>query len=222
MTKARSNATAPNAKGTLVVGNGTDASTTLAVASTAGYLLTVDSAETTGLKWAAPAAGGAYTLLSTTAISGSTVSVSSISGSYTELIIVVTDFKASSDNSQPTFRFNNDSGNNYAAYSVISGVSYSGNVSGVDKVWFAGQTGGGAGLDNASDDGIAVMRIFRYAATDAFKTGQMVIAYPQNDGYWYAVNTGFAYKNTSAINRFDLSCSGGWASQGNIYIYGAN
>jgi len=53
MTKARSNATAPNAKGTLVVGNGTDASTTLAVASTAGYVLTVDSAEATGLKWAA-------------------------------------------------------------------------------------------------------------------------------------------------------------------------
>lgn len=58
MTKARSNATAPNAKGTLVVGNGTDASTTLAVASTAGYLLTVDSAEATGLKWAAPSAAG--------------------------------------------------------------------------------------------------------------------------------------------------------------------
>lgn len=57
MTKARSNATAPNAKGTLVVGNGTDASTTLAVASTAGYVLTVDSAEATGLKWAAAGSG---------------------------------------------------------------------------------------------------------------------------------------------------------------------
>jgi hypothetical protein len=58
MTKSRSNAVAPAAKGQLVVGTGTDASTTLAVASTAGYLLTVDSAESTGLKWAAPAGGG--------------------------------------------------------------------------------------------------------------------------------------------------------------------
>jgi hypothetical protein len=58
MTKSRSNAVAPAAKGQLVVGSGTDASTTLAVASTAGYVLTVDSAEATGLKWAAAAAGG--------------------------------------------------------------------------------------------------------------------------------------------------------------------
>ena len=57
MTKSRSNAVAPAAKGQLVVGSGTDASTTLAVASTAGYLLTVDSAETTGLKWAAASTG---------------------------------------------------------------------------------------------------------------------------------------------------------------------
>ena len=57
MTKSRSNAVAPAAKGQLVVGSGTDASTTLAVASTAGYVLTVDSAETTGLKWASAGAG---------------------------------------------------------------------------------------------------------------------------------------------------------------------
>lgn len=52
MTKSRSNATAPNAKGTLVVGSGTDASTTLAV-GTNNYVLTADSAEASGLKWAA-------------------------------------------------------------------------------------------------------------------------------------------------------------------------
>ena len=52
MTKSRSNATAPNAKGTLVVGSGTDASSTLAVGS-ANQVLTVDSSTATGLKWAA-------------------------------------------------------------------------------------------------------------------------------------------------------------------------
>ena len=44
-----------DAKGDLIVGTGSDAASRLAVASTAGYLLSVDSAEATGLKWAAPA-----------------------------------------------------------------------------------------------------------------------------------------------------------------------
>jgi hypothetical protein len=45
------------AKGDLLVGTGADTLAALTVASTAGYLLTVDSGETTGLKWAAPATG---------------------------------------------------------------------------------------------------------------------------------------------------------------------
>jgi hypothetical protein len=47
-----------DAKGDLLVGSANDTVSRLAVASTAGWLLSVDSAETTGLKWAAPAAGG--------------------------------------------------------------------------------------------------------------------------------------------------------------------
>jgi hypothetical protein len=42
-----------DAKGDLIVGTGADAAGRLAVASTAGYLLSVDSAESTGLKWIA-------------------------------------------------------------------------------------------------------------------------------------------------------------------------
>ena len=56
VTVTNSMATAIDAKGDLVVGTGADTFGRLAVASTAGYLLAVDSTETTGLKWAAPAA----------------------------------------------------------------------------------------------------------------------------------------------------------------------
>jgi hypothetical protein len=58
VTVTNSMATAIDAKGDLVVGTGADTFSRLAVASTAGYLLSVDSAESTGLKWAAPAGGG--------------------------------------------------------------------------------------------------------------------------------------------------------------------
>jgi hypothetical protein len=54
VTVTNSMATAIDAKGDLVVGTGADTFSRLAVASTAGYLLSVDSAEATGLKWAAP------------------------------------------------------------------------------------------------------------------------------------------------------------------------
>jgi hypothetical protein len=59
VTVTNSMATAIDAKGDLVVGTGADTFSRLAVASTAGYLLSVDSAEATGLKWAAPA-GASY------------------------------------------------------------------------------------------------------------------------------------------------------------------
>lgn len=187
---------------------------------TAGQVLQVNSGATAP-EWATPAGGGGYTLLSTTAISGQTINVTGISTSYTELIIVVTDYKAVNDNNDPIFRFNNDSGSNY----VYSGTSFgsvanSGSVSGVASIPF----GGGSGLDNAANDGFAVLRLFRYAATDAFKAGHAYFCYPQNDGYFTAANLGFAYKSTSAISQFNLimTQAAGFASQGNIIIYGAN
>jgi len=50
-------ATAVDAKGDLIVGTGADTFARLAV-GTNGHTLVADSAETTGLKWAAPAGGG--------------------------------------------------------------------------------------------------------------------------------------------------------------------
>jgi hypothetical protein len=50
-------ATAVDAKGDLIVGTGADTFARLAV-GTNGHTLVADSAETTGLKWAAPASGG--------------------------------------------------------------------------------------------------------------------------------------------------------------------
>ena len=57
VTITNSMATAIDAKGDLIVGTGADAFSRLAVGATNGMVLTVDSAEATGLKYAVPAAG---------------------------------------------------------------------------------------------------------------------------------------------------------------------
>lgn len=57
VTVTNSMATAIDAKGDLIAGTGADAFARLAV-GTNGYVLTADSAESTGIKWAAPAGGG--------------------------------------------------------------------------------------------------------------------------------------------------------------------
>jgi hypothetical protein len=57
ITKATASSVAPAAKGDLVVGSGTNDAAVLSV-GTNGYLLTADSAEATGIKWAAAPGGG--------------------------------------------------------------------------------------------------------------------------------------------------------------------
>lgn len=115
MTKARSNATAPAAKGEIVVGTGSDVSGILAAGS-ANQVLTVDSATATGLKWAAaPTSQDNWVLLNPggTALTGAgTITVSGISG-RNKIAMFVDDASATENGPYFAFRINGDTGNNY-------------------------------------------------------------------------------------------------------------
>jgi hypothetical protein len=90
-------------------------------------VLTADSAQALGLKWATPAAPSrAITLVSTTTMSGATHTVSGLSGdTFSWQIVDATNNTAGANIS---FRINADSGSNYA-YSSFSAHSYSTYVS---------------------------------------------------------------------------------------------
>jgi hypothetical protein len=110
VTITNSMATEIDAKGDLVVGTGADTFARLAV-GTNGHTLVADSAETTGLKWAAPAAGGAYTSIASGSLSSNAVNITSISGSYTDLYLVIKDLALNADG-EMSIRMNNDSNSN--------------------------------------------------------------------------------------------------------------
>jgi len=74
-------------KGDILVATG-NANPVRQAVGTDGQVLTADSAQADGVTWATPSSGG-MTLLSTTTLSGTTTTISSISGAYTDLLIIV-------------------------------------------------------------------------------------------------------------------------------------
>ena len=103
-------------KGDLIAATGASTPARLAVGATNGQVLTVDSAEATGMKWAA-AGGGGLTSIATGSLSGTSVTISSIVGTYKNLILSI-DNPYHSSQPQMGLRFNGDSGaSNYRSAS---------------------------------------------------------------------------------------------------------
>jgi hypothetical protein len=86
--------------------------------------IVADSAETTGLKWAAPASGGGMTLLQSLTLSGASTTSSSLSGSYKMLRCIYYDVLATDQYNVAAIglRVNGDSSSIYATV----GMDYSG------------------------------------------------------------------------------------------------
>jgi hypothetical protein len=131
VTVTNSMATAIDAKGDLVVGTGADTFSKLTV-GTNGYLLTADSAEATGLKWAAAAAaGGGLDLISTTSFSAvSSQSVSScFSATYDNYLIKINNTTIATSNGNIDLRLRvggSDTTTNYRRqYIAANGASLS-------------------------------------------------------------------------------------------------
>jgi hypothetical protein len=84
---------------------------------TAGQVLTVNSGATAP-EWTTISAGG-MDLLSTTTLSGTTVTVSAISGSYDHLLVTWNGVYHSAGG-DPYFRFNSDTGSNYSDWNLAT------------------------------------------------------------------------------------------------------
>jgi len=100
-----------DAKGDLITATAADTPARLAV-GTNGQYLSADSTASTGLAWASVSAGG-MTLISTTTLTGSTVTLSSIPQTYNELVIYVESFRPTLNVNQMALRIASDANARY-------------------------------------------------------------------------------------------------------------
>jgi len=106
-------ATTITAAGDIVVGTGSGTYDNLPIGTT-GQVLTADTTVSPyKVKWATASSGGAYTLLTSGSLTGSSVTSATLSGSYTDLKIVVTQYQGATDDTYLAIRFNGDTGTNY-------------------------------------------------------------------------------------------------------------
>ena len=217
ITKATASSVAPAAKGDLVVGSATNDSSVLSVGS-ANQVLTVDSSTATGLKWATASSGGGITLLSTTTLTGSSVTVNSISGSYNTLRIELKDFRTSMDDRSILLRFNGDTGNNYNVCTIHMNVGTLTGSAGTGSNLFIAKSNISSTAINL---GQARIDIPLYAST----------SYNKFEQHWYgSINPGGTqagagagrYASTSAITSITIYPDAGNFDAGTMLIYGVN
>lgn len=217
-------ATIFDAKGDLIAATAADTAARLGVGAN-GTVLTADSAEATGLKWATPAGGATWTLLNSggTAFGGANITISSITNN--DLMIVIAGFSDGTGQPQGIVRVNGSSSSIYANWGgrYFSDSSYSPNNV---------QGGFGVGTEilllrgaaNAASTGDAYLFISGCKSTTSHKVwwgaGGMDRggSSSQNEltamGGWIATN--------SAITSLNINSRFGTPDSGTVYVYGAN
>lgn len=208
------------AKGDLLVGTAADTLSALSV-GTNDYVLTADSAEATGLKWAAASSAGSMTLINTggTALTGTSVSVSSIPSTYKMLYVYVDDYSgASSGGGAVWFRFNSStSGYSYQVTRYHGSTASAGNSSASSFV-----LNNGWGLNDAANDQSFFLMLPNYASSTSYKIGHCYSL--TNDGSnWGTAMYAVGWQDTTAINEVKIELqSPGTFDSGTIYVYGVN
>ena len=161
------------------------------------------------------AAGSTYTPIATTTLgsAAASISFSSISGSYTDLVLIAT-LKADTASADIYMRFNGDSGTNYSK-TILWG---NGTTAGSNRDSSVAQIRLNYAVDVLTTDGTyLIVNINNYSNTTTYKTalaklGLASDSVEQSVGLW---------RSTSAINQVTLTLSSGnWGAGCTATLYG--
>jgi hypothetical protein len=185
---------------------------------TAGQVLQVNSGATAP-EWATPAGGGGMTLISTTTLTGASVTLSSIPATYNDLRVVIRLALPANDADAFWVRVNGDS----AANRHLRVATNSATNDGSSAVAFNGaQWSFNAQLDNSVSQSLMILNVFDYANATTWKTATFVGA--TND---YTTTTSVhpfngmgIYNQTAAVTSLQFLFDTGNATSGTILLYG--
>jgi len=205
-----------DAKGDIIAATAADTVSRLAVGANDTVLM-ADSSTATGLKWGTVSAGG-MTLINTggTSLTGASVTISSIPGTYKYLQLVLVDVLTANDNVSVDLRMNGDTGNNYARHSLYLSTS------GLNNQVLAGLSNIRLIYNSSNVSGYTAFGsfdIYNYTSTTD------VPVFGSSTGFYNSGVASFVtgiYSNSAAITSLTLLPGSGNFSAGTAYLYGVN
>lgn len=201
-----------DAKGDLITATAADTPARVAV-GTNGQVLTADSSAATGLTWTSPSSGS-MTSLATGSLTGTTVTINSISSAYTDLRLVIKNPVPGSAYIGMLMRVNSDTGSNYVDQNWSAGTT---NRAKGSSMYLAGQ------LPATTNEGVIIVELFRYATTSQWRLMQSNYIGRSADSSTTAdiYNYRMAWANTAdAITSISLFLGSGSFSSGTYELFG--
>lgn len=177
-------------------------------------VLTADSTTSTGLKWATPAAGG-MTLISTTTLTGASVTLSSIPSTYVDLRLIIRNFRPATDAEQLMMRINGDATANRhretESYGALAAEPFN-----TTRIRLSNDADNGASLSTIHTT------LYDYANTATWKTTfttGITVNQTTTTNFNSYTATG-SYNQTTAISSLDLFPLSGNFTSGTVLLYG--
>ena len=177
---------------------------------TAGQFLAVNSGATAP-EWQTLNAGG-MTLISTTSLTGASVTLSSIPQTYVSLKLILFGLTNATSNDANRVAFN--------AVTNLTNTSGTYNGSASQRTNTRLELGDGTSFLRTDANNIAVITVDNYTSATNYKNGQSYGSYVTGSSVVSQYNYGFVFRSNTAITSLVIDNGGGNLSTGTALLYG--